>query len=109
MYEGRRGRPRGRSKPDYANFVSMVLIASKYDLDPKGLADTFFEAWEHKTSHCGGLTISCRAATQDAAIFLVTKEENVVWQSPVNLASIRNPEAREYIKEILIPKKRKYQ
>lgn len=45
MYEELRSRPRGRSRPDYANFFSMVLIASKYDLDPKGLADAFLEAW----------------------------------------------------------------
>jgi len=108
IYEEWRERLRGRSNPDYANFVSMVLIASKYDLDPKHLVDAFFEAWKRKNSHCGGLKIACREVNQDSAVFLITKGEKVVWQFPVNLASIRNSEARDYIKEILIPKKRKY-
>ncbi|MFX0202943.1 MAG: hypothetical protein ACFFCW_43120 [Candidatus Hodarchaeota archaeon] len=60
----------------------------------------------HKKAHYGGLTISCRAVNQDSAVFLITKEEKVVSQFPVNLASIRNPEARDYIKEILILKKK---
>ena len=107
MYEEHRGRPSGRSNLDYANLNSMVLIASKYDLDPKQLIDAFFEAWENEISHCGSLTISCRTVDHDSATFLITKEEKVVWQFPVNLESIRNPDARDYIKEIPMPEKAK--
>ena len=105
MYEGQRGRPRGRSNLDYANLNSMVLIAGKYDLDPKQLIDAFFEAWKNEISHCGRLKISCREVNHDSATFLITKEEKVVWQFPVNLESIRNPDARDYIKEIPMPEK----
>ena len=89
----------------------MVLIADKYDLDPKRLVDAFFEALENEISDCGSLKISCRKVNQDSAIFLITKNEKVVWQSPVNLESIRNPGARDYITEISMPdnaKKKNY-
>jgi len=105
MYEEQRGRPRGRSNLDYANLNSMVLIASKHDLDPKQLIDAFFEAWKNKISHCGSLEISCREVNHNSATFLITKEEKVVWQSPVNLETIRNPDARDHIKKIPMPEK----
>ena len=103
MFEEGRGRPRGRSALNHAYFESVVLIASKHDLDPKTLVDAFFEAWENGTSRCGGLKISCREANQDRAIFLLTKGEKVVWQFPVSLDGIRNSEARDYIKNIQLP------
>jgi len=73
-------------------------------LDPRRLADTFFEALENKISHCGSLKISLRGVNQDSAIFLITKEERVVWQFPVDLGSIRNPEVlKKLIQDIPIP------
>ncbi len=83
----------------------MVLIASKHDLDPKLLVDAFFEAWKNKFSYCGGLKISCREVNQDSATFLITKEEKVVWQFPVNLMIIKNPDVRDCIKKIPMPDK----
>ena len=90
--EQSRGRPRGYSNPYYDFLSSIVSIASKHALDPKQLVDAFFEAKENETSHCGSLEISCREVNQDSAIFLITKDEKVVWQFPVNLESLRNPE-----------------
>ena len=107
MYEEQRGQPRGRSNLDYGNLNSMVLIASKHDLDPKRLIDALFEALENEFSHCGSLEISCRKVNQDSAIFLITKEEKVVWQFPVNLETIRNPHVRDSITRIPMPKKPK--
>ena len=105
MYEEQRGRPKGRSNLDYANLGSMVLIASGHDLDPKRLIDAFFEAWKNKISHCGSLKISCRNVNHDSATFIITKEDKVVWQFPVNLETIRNPDVRDSIREIPIPEK----
>ncbi|MDQ1280299.1 MAG: hypothetical protein QG670_1562 [Thermoproteota archaeon] len=99
-----RGRHRG-SDLNFNNFLSMVLIASKHDLDPKQLIDAFYEAAENKISRCGSLTISCRKINQDSAIFLIMKEEKVVWQFPVNLKIITDPYVRESIKEIPMPEK----
>jgi len=105
MYEERRGRPRGRSNIDYANLNSMVLIASKHNLDPKRLMDAFLEAFENKISQYESLEISCRKVNQDSAIFLITKEDKVVWQFPVNLETIRNSQIRDLIKNIPMPEK----
>ena len=105
MFEEGRGRPRGRSSLYYANFYSMVLIASKHDLDPESLVDAFFEAWEHGSSQCGELKISCREGSRGSAVFLITKGEKVVWQFPVNLEGIRSSDARDYVKGIPMPDK----
>ena len=91
---------------DYAKLNSMVLIASKHDLDPKQLIDAFFEAWKNEISHCGSLEISCREVNQGSATFLITKEEKVVWQFPVKLEIITNTSIRDSIKKIPIPKKK---
>ena len=87
-----RGRPRGNSNAYYAHLKSIVKIARKHAVDPKQLVDAFVEAWENKSAHCGGLTISRRGTSRDSATFLITKEEKVIWQFPVNLVNVRNPE-----------------
>ena len=107
LYKELRGRPSGRSNLDYNNLNSMVLIASKYDLVPKQLIDAFFEALKNESSHCGSLEISCREVNHDSAIFLITKEEKVVWQFPVDLETIRNPYTRDSITNIPMPEKAK--
>ena len=73
-------------------------------MDPKQLIDAFFEAWENETSSCGNLRISRRGVNKDSATFLITKDERVIWQFPVNLESIGNPDARNDISKISIPK-----
>ena len=99
-----RGRSRGNSHTYYAYLKSIVKIARKHDVDPTQLVDAFVEAWENKTSQCGELTISRRRRTRDSATFLITTEEKVVWQFPVNLENVRNPEVlKKLIPDIPIP------
>jgi len=99
-----RGRPRGNSNTYYAHLKSIVKIACKHDVDPKRLVDAFVEAWENTTAQCGGLTISRRGITRDSATFLITKEEKVIWQFPVNLENVRNPEVlKKLIQDMPIP------
>ncbi|MEE8323725.1 MAG: hypothetical protein V3R57_08910 [Candidatus Bathyarchaeia archaeon] len=99
-----RGRPRGNSNAYYAHLKSIVKIARKHAVDPKQLVDAFVEAWENKSAHCGGLTISRRGITRDSATFLITKEEKVIWQFPVNLVNVRNPEVlKKYIQDMPTP------
>ena len=83
--------------------MSIVLIARKHNLDPNQLVDTFIEALKKKRSYCGSLMVTCRKADHDSATFLIEKEEKVVWQSKINLESIRNPDIRDYIHNISIP------
>lgn len=99
-----RGRPRGNSNAYYAHLKSIVTIASKHDVDPTRLVDAFVEAWENMIAQCGRLTISRRGVTRESATFLITKEEKVVWQFPVNLESVRNPEVlKKHIQDIPLP------
>ena len=101
-----RGRTRGLSSKDYANLRSIAYVAKEHELNPKRLIDAFFEATENKISHCGNLEISCRDINQESAMFLLTKEDKVIWQFPVNIEMIQNPRMRNYIEEISIPKKK---
>ena len=99
-----RGRPRGNSNAYYAHLKSIVTIARKHAVDPNLLVDAFVEAWENKTSQCGKLMISLRGTTRDSATFLITKEEKVIWQFPVNLENVRNPEVlKKYIQDMPKP------
>ena len=107
IYRDLRGRTGGISAKDYINLASMVLIASKHDLEPKRLVDAFFEAFENKISSCGSLKISCRKVNEDSAMFLITKGEKVVWQFPVNLELIINSDFRDSIKRMQMPEKPK--
>jgi len=73
-------------------------------VDPKRLVDAFVEAWENTIAQCGRLTIYRRGITRDSATFLITKDEKVVWQFPVNLENVRNPEVlKKLIQDIPIP------
>ncbi|UCH02052.1 MAG: hypothetical protein JSV20_09640 [Candidatus Bathyarchaeota archaeon] len=98
-----RGRPRGKSKSYYTYLNSIISLAYKHNVDPERLADTFFDAWKKKTAHYGRLTITCREINHDTATFLIEKDKKAIWQSPLNLESIRNPNIREYIKNNPIP------
>lgn len=85
-----RGRSRGRSNSNEALLKSTVLIARKYDLDPKLLIDSFVEAWRNKMHQYEGLTISSREVNQEFAIFLITNDDKVVSQFPIKLEVLRN-------------------
>jgi replication factor A1 len=69
-----------------------VKIASKYDLDPDLLVESFIEAWQNKNDHCGSLKITCRGVNKDetSATFLVTREEKVVAQFPIKTEVLEN-------------------
>ena len=102
MYRELRGRHRSKSNSQYGHLKSIIKIARKHDVDPEQLVDAIVEAKENMVSHCGSLMITLRAINQDSATFLITKEENVVWQCPVNLESIRNPDLlKNHIQDIL--------
>ena len=85
---------------------SMVKIASKHDLQPEQLVDALNEALRFNYSQCGSLNISCRAVNQDAATFLITRAEKVIWQASVNLETITDPYVKDSIKKIPMPEKK---
>jgi len=49
------------------------------------LLDAFTEAWSHEESRCEKLHVKCRKVDHDIAIFLVTCNDKVVSQFPINL------------------------
>ena len=105
MYSELRGRHRSKSNSHYGCLKSIVKIASRHDVDPGQLVDALVDAWESTVSHCGSLQIALRAVNQESATFLITKEENVVWQSKVNLEGLRNPEVlKHHIQDIPVPR-----
>jgi len=95
---GKRGRGRpGRRTILYVDFLkSIVLIAGKYDLDPKLLIEALVEAWSNDTSQLESLKITCREVNQDSATLLITNGEEVVSQFPIRLEVLKNP---EYVKD----------
>jgi len=90
---------------DYGNLESIVLIASKYDLDPERLVEALCDASENLTAHCGSLKISCRDINNGFATFLITMGEKVVWQFPVSLKGIQTQDVKDYITKLSIPKR----
>jgi len=80
---------RGRGKAEMRKYskplFSIVEIASKYDIDPRLLVDSFIEAWKNTYDYCGDLTITCRGVNpdEDSSSFLVTCDEKVVSQFPI--------------------------
>jgi replication factor A1 len=87
------GWTRGRIKLLDDTLKSIVKIAGKHDLDPKLLVESLVEAWRNETSNCGSLKTSYRQTNKDYASFLITKEEKVIAQFPINLELLRNPES----------------
>ncbi len=80
-----RGRPRGRkSKSNKVVLDSIALIAAKYELDSGLLLDAFKRAWINEESQCGALKIESREADQNTVTFLVTLNDEVVWQFPID-------------------------
>ena len=90
-----RGRPGRRSILYVDFFESIILIAGKYDLEPKLLIDAFIEAWNDGTSKIEDLAITRREIKEESASFLITKGENVVAQFPITLEVLKNP---DYVK-----------
>ena len=75
-------------------------------MQPEQLLSALIEALENKNSQYGSLNISCRAVTKDSAMFLITKEEKVVWQTSVDLEMITHPDTKAYINSIPMPIKK---
>ncbi len=111
LFEEKRGRPRGQSSEYFDYLKSIVSLANYHNLDPKQLANAFLEALEKTNSTCKSLEISCRDITQKSPVFLIIKNEQVVWQSTIKRESIKNPDIEVYIENLPIPfnsKKKKH-
>ncbi|MDQ1279578.1 MAG: hypothetical protein QG670_840 [Thermoproteota archaeon] len=88
-----RGRPRGGQSYSTVSFLSSIAhIAAKYNLDPKILLNTFTEAQTYTVSQCETLKVECRKVDHDFAVFLITCDDKVVWQSPIKMEILQKPD-----------------
>ena len=90
----------------YSELESIIFLAKKFALDPNEVMDAFVESWknDHATATVGNLTIACREVHQDSVMFLVTSEEKVVSQFPIQLEVLNNPvPLRQYFGNIHVP------
>ncbi len=90
--ERSRGRPRGHnSKSNKDVLDSIALIAAKYELDPGLLLNAFKRAWINKKTECGKLKIENRGADENTVNFLITLNDHVVWQFPIDTNILESP------------------
>jgi len=103
--ETSRGRPRGhRSYSTMSVLSSVAHIAAKHDLDPILLLDALTKAWAYEESQCEKLEVKCRKVDNDLATFLVTCNDKVVCQFPINIEILQKPERfKSYIPVISTP------
>jgi len=106
-----RGRPLGlKSKSNKDVLKSIAHIAAKYELDPGLLLDAFNRAWNDEEIQYGALNIKCRKVEQDLVTFLVTLNEEVVWQFPIDKNMLEKSELfKSSIPVIPIPLYGKYE
>jgi len=71
---------------------SILCLANKCKIDPNELLDTFIEAWKHGEAEKAGFHISCRQTNAQSGIFLITNNEQVVSQFPIDIAVLKNPD-----------------
>jgi hypothetical protein len=84
--ESRRGRPnrRYRSQADVQLLEYLAKVSMKYGVDSDKFFDSFFGASRNHESQCEKLSIECRVKEQDYAIFLITRNREVVGQFHMN-------------------------
>ena len=91
--ETNRGRPRGgRSRSTMTVLGSIARIAAKHKLEPELLLDSLTEAWIRKESQCGKFKIKCRKIDENHNTFLITHDEKVVAQFPIQIEILQEPE-----------------
>jgi len=80
-----RGRPpgRGHSAVDRRLLEYLVKISVKHRIDPNKFFNKIVDAWKNRRCRCKQLTIQCREKMRDRAIFLLTKDYEVVAQFPI--------------------------
>jgi len=79
-----------RKKDDRA-IGSLSIIAENHGINPEYLVNALLRALRNNESKCRKLCIECRQKTDDYAIFLITKKEDVISQFPVTRRMLQKP------------------
>lgn len=74
---------------------SIALLAVKYELDPIQLLHSFSRAWNDGESKCGPLKIERRGGDKKAVTFLITLNDDVIWQFPIDTDVLEKPDLYE--------------
>ena len=89
----------GRSNLYENPLKSILLISKKHNLDPELLVDSFVEAWKNQSCECDGFFVSCRTINRESVNFLITKDDKVISQFPINIEVLNTPDfLKRYIK-----------
>ncbi len=103
-----RGRPHGmyHRVVDFTALEYIDCISMKHGLDLSNFFSSLVEAWKYQESKCESLLIECRQKTKDYAIFLITKDFNVIAQFhvPNHILQETNPLKNFMYKKKLRPK-----
>ena len=92
--EPSRGRPRGHQSYSSMSILSSVArIAAKYNLNSGLLLDALTEAWANEKSQYEPLKVECRKVDHESATFLITCNDKVVWQFPIELGILQQSES----------------
>ena len=79
----------------------LAKIALKYKIDSSEFFNQIVEAWDHEESERKQMTIECRKKTEDSAIFLFTRSQEVVAQFPISTGILRGTnQLEDYMKDI---------
>ena len=95
-------RPSGvHSYKDGKALEYLARIALKYKIDSSEFFNQIVEAWDHEESERQQMTVECRKKTEDLAIFLFTRSQEVVAQFPIPTGILRGTnQLEDYVREI---------
>lgn len=111
MFRYGRGRPRGpwHSMADMTSFAYLIRISNKYEIAPDKLFDCLIDAWTNKKALYKTTSIKCREKTDNAAMFLVMQNQNIIAQFKLNnetLKSLREVDLSSFHFEASTPAKK---
>ena len=93
---------RGLQSWDVVNLRYLIYLSSKHGINPHDLLNGFIEAEKKNTVTCGPLKIMLRERTQNHAIFLLTRESNIVAQMRMKREVWENPDKAKSIYSFLL-------
>jgi replication factor A1 len=63
----------------------LAFLSVKYEVDSDDFFGALVSAGENHKSRCGNLSVECRSKTQDRAMFLISKNSEVITQFPISM------------------------
>lgn len=93
---------RGPRSWDAERLEYLIYLSIKHSVDPCELLNSFFEAEKKNTSTCGPLKIVLRERANDHAVFLFSRETEIVAQMSMKSVLWENPAKTERLYSALV-------